>query len=788
MNFPHLQAPFSELYTIKALLSRNHGTETYTVTELESGKIFAMKHISIPASQAQIEALIYSGAVSDEESAKQYYHHIADSYLDELEASKALDASPFVLTYRHCQLDEKTDEIGFDLYLISDYLETLDTHIVQNAMTQIQAVQLGIDLCAALEALRTNALIQRDVKPSNIYLSPEGHYLLGDLGYTKIADLDYCAMPDGQFSPFTAPEFSDILHHLNQTADIYGVGMILYRIFNGNHGPFIDEQTSEKAAETHRLNGEPLPVPLYADYELSEILLKACAFAPEDRYQTPSDLKKALLDYRNRNKIGEILIVPPIITSEDCRLTEEAMDEVIEPIRFADVSQLQEDFVAHLSPAAPSQQPAAEVLPESVATEPVIPDEQPADEQPPRMTQAEAIAALKAASQPAANDVRKKRMKDILIIVAAAFAFAAFWYMLHQPVEIYDLSAAARDSSSITLAVSSSCAPDDLLLTCTDAYGNQFQGVLNEAKTAFEVTGLASGTQYTVHVDSGKQRKVNGESEITVSTLGVTDILSLTATEIYETGVALQLTVSGPEPVNWSLEITGADAATQHVNFSGHSARITGLSPATAYTFKLLDLPDYTLSGTREFSCTTLENIADLVVTQTLVTTTSTELHWTYTGSKPESWLVTYQADGVPAQSKPVTTDSITLTDLVPGSVYTVSVSCAGMLPESVVPMTAVIPSAAIETIEATAPSEDSIELTWTLDSGSTPMDMQLGIAEQDTPEQITYRPIAAGDAPEFVFTDLDPEKTYIMTLYTVQGLQMPGAAAVTANIKALLK
>lgn len=87
---------------------------------------------------------------------------------------------------------------------------------------------------------------------------------------------------------YSAPEFSDLLNHLNLTADIYSIGMILYRIFNGNHGPFVDEQTSPAAAEKMRLSGAPLPAPLYADYELAEIILKACAFRPEERYDSPA--------------------------------------------------------------------------------------------------------------------------------------------------------------------------------------------------------------------------------------------------------------------------------------------------------------------------------------------------------------------------------------------------------------------------------------------------------------------------------------------------------------------
>jgi GntR family transcriptional regulator/MocR family aminotransferase len=78
--------------------------------------------------------------------------------------------------------------------------------------------------------------------------------------------------------------------------------MLLYRIYNGYHAPFEDEQTGVSASEERRRAGEALPAPLYADYELAGILGKACAFDPAERYQTPAELREALCRYLARNR------------------------------------------------------------------------------------------------------------------------------------------------------------------------------------------------------------------------------------------------------------------------------------------------------------------------------------------------------------------------------------------------------------------------------------------------------------------------------------------------------
>ena len=123
-------------------------------------------------------------------------------------------------------------------------------------MTQSGAVNLGLDLCSALCSLREAGLIHRNVKPSNVYLSSSGHYLLGDLGIAKIDELKYCSMPENMLSSFSAPELFSLLGTIEPTTDIYSVGMILYRIYNGNHGPFEDEKTSARAADKLRVTGQ----------------------------------------------------------------------------------------------------------------------------------------------------------------------------------------------------------------------------------------------------------------------------------------------------------------------------------------------------------------------------------------------------------------------------------------------------------------------------------------------------------------------------------------------------
>ena len=82
-------------------------------------------------------------------------------------------------------------------------------------------------------------------------------------------------------------------------ADIYSLGLTLYRLMNANRLPFLPARrlfTHEDytVALRMRLSGIPLPPACGASERLSRVLLKACAFDPEKRYSSAAELSSAL--------------------------------------------------------------------------------------------------------------------------------------------------------------------------------------------------------------------------------------------------------------------------------------------------------------------------------------------------------------------------------------------------------------------------------------------------------------------------------------------------------------
>ena len=342
-------SPLLDAMEVGECFASRGGVSCYRVRHPESGREFVLKKISVPARSEQVKALLLTGACENEAQAGEYFAREAKALVEQAECTKQFAECPNLLPFLGAQAQPKEQGVGSDVYAVLPWAQSLKAYMDQNAVSHLKGINLGIDLCAALQALREAGYLHANIKPENIFLTESGRFLLGDFGLLPTRDLQYAVLPEQYKGPYAAPELYAILGGLNPTIDLYAVGMLLYRIYNGGHAPFEDEQTGAKTAEDRRLEGQELPAPLYADYELAQIIQKACAFDPKDRYQTPDELRQELEQYMKRNAVSDNLIVPPIITDEAPLAPEQAAEEA-EPVRFADVEQMDETFKQSFAP------------------------------------------------------------------------------------------------------------------------------------------------------------------------------------------------------------------------------------------------------------------------------------------------------------------------------------------------------------------------------------------------------------------------------------------------------
>ncbi len=295
-----LISPMLDDYSMGEPISNHHGVRCCPAMRNNSDSRYIVKIISIPASQVQLQALLLTGAYQNEAAARDYFLELAQGVLAESDVLAKLSKLGGFVPFEDRQIVPMDHEVGYDVYLLSSYRRSLARYLRKTNITHLTAVNLGLDMCAALAVCRQAGYLYAGLKPENIFIHNDREFRIGDLGFLKLDALKFTSMPEHCISSYTAPEIIDAFSDVNPTVDIYSAGIILYQIYNGGELPFTDRATMD-----------PLPAPAYADYELAEIILKACAPDPKDRWQDPMEMGQALVSYMQRNGVNDT----PILTN-----------------------------------------------------------------------------------------------------------------------------------------------------------------------------------------------------------------------------------------------------------------------------------------------------------------------------------------------------------------------------------------------------------------------------------------------------------------------------------------
>lgn len=327
MSEPKLISPLLDNFVMGDPISDCKGVRCCPAMENDSNDKYIVKIISTPASQMQVDALLLSGAYENKESVLSYFETLANSVEEEAEILQKLSQLEGFIPFKAWQtVPMENEEIGFEAYLLSPYRKTLDKHLRSTSMTHLGALNLGLDLCASLAICRHSGYLYVDLKPNNIYITDDQEYRIGDLGFLKLDSLKYTSLPDRYRSQYTAPEIADAFSALNTTIDVYAVGLVLYQAYNDGNLPFSGDVAPD----------EEFPAPAYADYEMSEIILKACSPDPAMRWQNPIDMGQALVSYMQRNGANDTPIAPvaPVKIAEEAE-TSEVVEDVAEKVEMS---------------------------------------------------------------------------------------------------------------------------------------------------------------------------------------------------------------------------------------------------------------------------------------------------------------------------------------------------------------------------------------------------------------------------------------------------------------------
>jgi eukaryotic-like serine/threonine-protein kinase len=195
-------------------------------------------------------------------------------------------------------------------YLVMDYLEGVSLAAVLQESSHLEltrSLDIFMQTCAGLNHAHQKGIVHRDLKPGNIMLIDVD----GTPDFVKIVDFGIAKlMPDsgldtnnltqtGQIfgSPlYMSPEQCRAVAELDGRADIYSMGCVMYRTVTGMP-PFVGNDQIEcmykHVHETPESFKDVVPE-LNLPEALENIIFKAMAKDPADRYQTMNELREAL--------------------------------------------------------------------------------------------------------------------------------------------------------------------------------------------------------------------------------------------------------------------------------------------------------------------------------------------------------------------------------------------------------------------------------------------------------------------------------------------------------------
>ena len=285
--------------------------KVYKVHKEEFGKIYyaAVKMISIPQSQAEVEQARSEGI--DDASMHTYFRAFVTDIVQEIDFMSAFKGNTNIVSLEDHEVVKRKDSIGWDILIRMELLTSLSSFMNDRPLTTEDVMQIGIDISRALELCAIKNTIHRDIKPDNIFVSQYGDYKLGDFGVARQIERTMSGLSKKGTYTYMAPEVFAGKEY-GPSVDLYSLGIVMYRYLNNNRTPFLPPfpepitPNSREEAQRRRMTGEPLPDIPDIDPKLNALVLKACAYDPEDRFKNATEFRTEL------EKIAGAAPKPPV--------------------------------------------------------------------------------------------------------------------------------------------------------------------------------------------------------------------------------------------------------------------------------------------------------------------------------------------------------------------------------------------------------------------------------------------------------------------------------------------
>lgn len=779
MSEVKLISPLLDGFSVGNTMSEHNGVRCCPAIKENTDKKYILKVVSIPATQAQMDALLLAGAYKDPAGAMEYFHQVGEDILKEAELLKTLSKLDGFLPYEGWQMEPITRRrLGYEVYLIGSYKRSLEKHLKSHPVTHLEAVNLGLDLCAALSICRDSGSIYVALKPSNVFVSDKKEYRIGDLGFIPLDALKYTTLPEKYYSPYTPYELFDPMAPMNLTVDTYAVGMILYQLYNDCLLPFKGTQPPEGA----------FPSPVNADYEIAEIIMKAIDPDPAKRWDDPKEMGKALAAYMQRNTINDIPITPhtpldvipeDIISdsdgrhAEDTALPEESPADILLDPQHPHQDLSQDSNTVQVNYEAPEEEinvseEALDETEEPQATSVSDGDQQPAGT-------AEEISA----STP------ENLSAELSEIISKADDLIA-----HEPLEGVVITVVPEEQDPFGFAKEED-EGDDIEPV---QFSSDDDSETESTEPQIIEPRKEKKKRKRKHFADPKYHRRAMRLAISLIWILIFTILGMLGYLYYQNiylqkiislstdGTQDQITVSVKTKADHSLlliKCVDPYGNTDTQSLSDGKAIFTGLNPSTMYNIQVEINGFHKLTGDTSDVFTTDSNTKVTNFNSVAGSKDgSVVLNFTVDGEEPRSWSVYYTADGEQEKRCTFTGHSVTIEDLTIGKLYTFRLDPGENIVLSGETTLEVVASRLILAEELSVSSHDNSEITI---SWKTPGDVIVDNWNVRLYNDLGYDEAITAGENTATFSNIDLSTNYTVEV-TAAGMTQSARTAITAH------
>ena len=196
-----------------------------------------------------------------------------------------------VEVYDYASAQEDDDEQV--AYLVMAYVEgePLSVRVKQGPMSVVETMSIVAQAAEALHAAHEAGTVHRDVKPGNLIVRPTGAVVLVDFGVARSALVTSVTAANAIVGTalYMAPE-QVAKGNVSPATDIYALGAVAYHCIAG-HPPFEGDNALQVALR--HLEDEPAPLPDHVPPAVRELIARAMAKQPSDRFETAAEFAEA---------------------------------------------------------------------------------------------------------------------------------------------------------------------------------------------------------------------------------------------------------------------------------------------------------------------------------------------------------------------------------------------------------------------------------------------------------------------------------------------------------------